>query len=111
MDDPISRQVLKRAMYHEAFEVVSEMQKWDGGCWIRYELVEKIVDSMPSVQPKQKTGRWIYGQDELFVSCSECGMETTRNEIRGIALFGKDEPKFCPNCGAKMERENSKSNE
>lgn len=58
-----------------------------------------------------KHGKWIYGQDEIFVSCSECGMETTRNEIRGIALFGKDEPKFCPNCGAKMERENSKSNE
>lgn len=65
---------------------------------------ERIIKELPSIQPKQKTGRWIYGQDELFVSCSECGMETTRNEIRGIALFGKDEPKFCPNCGAKMEK-------
>lgn len=92
-DDLISRQVLKQAMYHEAFEVDSELQKWDGGCWIRYKLFEKTVDSMPSVQPKQKTGQWISNRHTDTVLCSECKK-----------CYG-DVSKFCPNCGAKLESE------
>ena len=49
-----------------------------------------------------KRGRWKMGMDERFVECSECGLMTTRNELRGIAVFGKNEPNFCPNCGADM---------
>ena len=90
--DCINRQALKQAMYHEAFEVDSDMQKWDGGCWIRYRLFEKIVDIMPSVQPEQKTARWLINSDGYYPYCSAC----------------KEEPKnrtmtdFCPKCGAKM---------
>lgn len=91
-NDLISRQVLKQAMYHEAFEVDSEMQKWDKGCWIRYKLVEKIVDSMPSVQPEQKTRRWIDMDDHVMCSCC------------GATHYGADK-NYCPNCGAKMESE------
>lgn len=90
-DDLISRQVLKQTMYHEAFEVDSEMQKWDGGCWIRYKLLEKIVDSMPSVQPEQKTGQWIPNKHTDTVLCGQCGK-----------CYG-DEHRYCPHCGAKME--------
>ena len=32
---------LSAKMYHEAFETDSDMQRWDGGCWIRYKLFEK----------------------------------------------------------------------
>lgn len=32
-------------MYHEAFEVDTDMQKWDGGCWIRYKMFENCVES------------------------------------------------------------------
>lgn len=88
-DNLISRQALKQAMYHEAFEVDSDMQKWDGGCWIRYKLFEKIVDIIPSVPPVQKTGRWI---DD---NCSECGQYVYHGDARN----------YCPNCGAKMESE------
>ena len=49
-----------------------------------------------------KRGRWEMGKDERFVECSECGLMTTRNELRGLAVFGKNEPNFCPNCGAEM---------
>ena len=91
MDDLISRQTLKQTMYHEAFEIDTEMQKWDGGCWIRYKLFEKIVDIIPSVQPEQKTGQWISNRHTDTVLCSECKK-----------CYG-DEFKFCPNCGAKME--------
>lgn len=47
---------LSDMMYHEAFETDSDMQKWDGGCWIRYKLFEKcrdkvtIVDAVPVVR-------------------------------------------------------------
>lgn len=37
-------------MYHEAFETDSDEQRWDGGCWIRYKMFERIVESMPSAK-------------------------------------------------------------
>lgn len=94
MNDMISRQTAIDAVSKSCFELRGVFEE------CKSELL-----ALPSAQPERKTGRWIYGQDELFVSCSECGMETTRNELKGIALFGEDEPKFCPNCGAKMEGE------
>ena len=98
-NDSISRQALRQGMYHEAFEVDSDMQKWDGGCWIRYKLFEKIIDIMPSAQPEQKTGRWEH-DGGYFANrwiCSQCGYKF---------YFEKSEAKYCPNCGAKMESDN-----
>lgn len=51
MSDLIDRQALRAAMYHEAMEKFSYDQKWDSGCWIRYKMFERVVDSMPSAQP------------------------------------------------------------
>ena len=56
MNDLISREDLKRKMYHEAFETDSDLQKWDSGCWIRYKLFECVIDSVPSIE---KVGEWI----------------------------------------------------
>lgn len=92
-DDLISRQALKQAMYSAAFELDSDMQKWDGGCWIRYRLFEKIVDIMPSVQPEQKTGRWIDYCGDLH--CSVCGFRNSDHYCLGEGIA-------CPNCGAFM---------
>lgn len=61
------------------------------------------IKQLPPIQPKR--GRWEMGMDERFVECSECGLMTTRNELRGLAVFGKNEPNFCPNCGADMRGE------
>lgn len=61
----------------------------------------QLIDEQPTVEPEQKKGRWV-AVDRRYVKCSECGLETTKNELRGIALFGKNEPYFCPNCGADM---------
>ena len=65
-----------------------------------YPRVIEALEELPSVQPRK--GKWIEGRDERFVKCSECGMESTKNALMGIALFGEKEPHFCPNCGADM---------
>ena len=44
---------LRRAMYHEAFETDSPMQKWDSGCWIRYKLFERMEEAAPTIIPAE----------------------------------------------------------
>ena len=48
MDDLISRKAMREAMYREAMEKDSDEQKWDGGCWIRYKMFERVIESVPS---------------------------------------------------------------
>lgn len=59
--------------------------------------LDKIIEKLPSVTPKQRTGHWIREfndiEGEVRFTCSSCGE---------FQLFGTD---FCPNCGAKMEGE------
>ena len=40
---------LRAAMYHEAFEEDSDLQKWEGGCWIRYKMFENVLDSILTI--------------------------------------------------------------
>lgn len=49
MSDLIDREALRAAMYEAAFETDSDETKWDSGCWIRYKMFERIVESLPSV--------------------------------------------------------------
>ena len=47
------------------------------------------LNALPSVTPKEKTGKWIIMSSEIC-KCSKC------------ELFSDKVTKFCPNCGAKM---------
>ena len=99
MSDLISRQALRDAMYHEAFETDTEMQRWDSGCWIRYKLFENVIDNLPSAERK---GEWIRNIDSLTGTvqkpyCSVCGKTAIEN--RGLYCIITN---FCPNCGAYM---------
>lgn len=47
----IDADALRQAMYHEAFETDSPMQKWDSGCWIRYKMFEQMEESAPTIIP------------------------------------------------------------
>lgn len=51
----IDADALRAKMYHDAFEEDSEEQKWDDGCWIRYKMFERNIDSMPAAD----IPRWI----------------------------------------------------
>jgi len=56
------------------------------------------IESLPSVTPKRKTGKWIHSDfSHEFLHCSQCG--------RGRHFCSN----FCPNCGADMrQKEESK---
>ena len=78
MSDLISRQALRDAMYHEAFETDTEMQRWDSGCWIRYKLFENIIDNLPSAEPKWNNHTVACLLAELFedsCACNYCGID------------------------------------
>ena len=87
MSDLISRQALRDAMYHEAFETDTEMQRWDSGCWIRYKLFENVIDNLPPAE--RKRGEWIY-KSMKGQFCSVCDMQSVWKY------------NYCPNCGADM---------
>lgn len=53
--DLIDIDALNDAMYHEAFETDSDMQRWDSGCWIRYKMFEKHRDLAPVVIPAERS--------------------------------------------------------
>ena len=41
---------LESEMYHNAFEIDTDLQKWDSGCWIRYKMFENVVEEQPTVK-------------------------------------------------------------
>lgn len=82
------------------------------------EVIDGKVTDLPSVQPKQRVGRWIghkvYKQsreqkvESVVYTCSptesiEC--DQCRSLFLGEILVRRN---YCPNCGAKMEVEDGK---
>lgn len=76
----------------------------------------KVIDflnSLPSVTPKEKTGKWIKTQsgDDMFpeiIVCSKCNNENSHLDFNEHSepigkVFIKS--KYCPNCGARMVSE------
>lgn len=94
MDDLISRQT---AIYNLA-NIAKNCAKSDKQKALMGRCIY-MIENMPSVFPEQKTGRWVLNKHTDTVLCSQCGK-----------CYG-DEYNYCPNCGTRMERENSKSNE
>ena len=91
--DYISREKLRHAMYHEAFETDTELQKWESGCWIRYRLFTDVLDALPAADVEErKTGKWeiIDEVEPRRYGCSNCKRMVWHIE------------NFCPNCGAEL---------
>lgn len=90
----IDADLLKERMYHEAFEKTTDLQRWDSGCWIRYKMFEKVIESIPTVDVvPHKKAKWIFadGEEPRFYECSRC-MNMSKHTYR-----------YCPCCGAQMD--------
>jgi len=88
MSDLISRQALRDAMYHEAFETDTEMQRWDSGCWIRYKLFENILEQQLTVD----IPHWIPCSERLPEAPTFCIVTTdgSYNDVIDIAMYMSD---------------------
>jgi len=97
-DDMISRNTIYEYYSRECVGHCSSCDYWD-------EKTDKcgLIDKLPAVQPKQKTGRWIYTNTiggMRYYGCTICTNQekdciADENEIQWY--------NYCPNCGAKME--------
>lgn len=111
-DDLISRQAAIDYLLDALYDL-------DEADYVDKEFIEEELKRVPSVQPKQKTGQWIYKERNILINtgrvysgedgtaiqekrwlntkkpyCSECGWyENSEYEATP----------YCPNCGAKME--------
>ena len=97
----IDADALERAMYEEAFEKDSDMQRWDSGCWIRYKLYERVLDAQPIIDAEPVThGRWLKSMesDDKGASCSVCKITFGISDFELLENF-----QYCPCCGARMD--------
>lgn len=86
MDDLISRQAAIDYLLDDLYDLE------DTDC-VDKEFIEEGLKRVPSVQPEQKTGEWVYGEFDI-PHCSICGHDVMPNMVSP----------YCPNCGAKMEK-------
>ena len=65
------------------------------------EKVIEMLNELPPVNPKVKTGKWLHCNDDRndWSECSECGYGD-----EGEVKFGEETP-YCPHCGSKNESE------
>ncbi len=68
-----------------------------------YNVAEEALKKLPSIQSKHKTGQWIPSDSELEIKCSKCGKDFSEYVYSTDYIFLAEYPKFCPNCGVKME--------
>lgn len=92
----INKEELNGAMYREAFQKDSNLQKWDSGCWIRYKLFEKVLESIPTVDAVE------------VVRCKDCKYFRKSQPLNVCTKFepmlAPDEDDFC-SCGVRKETE------
>lgn len=61
-----------------------------------------VIDDAPTIDAQPvKRGEW--ERTDMFVKCSECGVELLDDAFFGIHVFDDGYMPYCPNCGAKMK--------
>lgn len=106
MDDLISRQAAIDHLQHRLMETaINNVGVVDDVDYVYEDLsdnrIEAWIDELPSVQPEQKTGRWIDRYHNGNWYCSNCGAVVEKDEQDNHNWY------FCYHCGAKMESEES----
>jgi hypothetical protein len=71
--------------------------------------VESYMSVIPSVTPTRKKGKWVDikkdGNRIYRCRCSECGKNPIEYTYGYEDWWFEELPKFCPDCGIKMENE------
>lgn len=66
---------------------------------IGFKEITKVIDESPTVDAQPvRHGTWRHY--ERMLTCSECG---TVFDDDIMEYFGEEVPKYCPECGAKMD--------
>lgn len=96
MDDLISRQAAIECLIDALYDL-------DEADYVDKTFIEEELKKVPSVQPEQKTGRWIEIETDNYDTwrCSECDEYFCLYE----GTPQDNEYYYCPNCGAKMRME------
>ena len=66
-------------------------------------MVRILLNTLPSAESERKTGQWISSDSELEIKCNKCGKDFSEYVYSTDYIFLAEYPKFCPNCGVKME--------
>lgn len=68
------------------------------------EIIDNACNRILEQEPK--TGRWVKKENDIcwWYVCSECGQEPLKNKWNYDELS-----RYCPNCGAKMESEETET--
>ena len=98
-EDVISRQVV--------LDMLEDINAETEGVGFYYEHYVEYIKKLPPVKPQPKTGHWIeiakYSDGNHKIECSECKSHIfDRGHANSFNV--KNKYKYCPNCGAKMER-------
>ena len=79
----------------DADELIYGLKKEFGQFAMTYILA--FIKAQPTVDPV-KHGHWVFVNDMVsYIKCSECGDD--------ICWVNTKRPKYCPNCGARMDGE------
>lgn len=90
-DDLISRQAALDYLIDALYDL-------DEADYVDNTFIEEELQKVPAIYSEQKTGRWLINSDGYYPYCSIC-----KNEPQGRIMTD-----YCPNCGAKMKREETK---
>lgn len=117
--DELEREMCRKCIDTDE-EVDKGRAKWNSGLWVRYKVFEDTITLAPRVDAEPiRHGKWkikairrfefLYettGYEPLY-QCSECGrvMESYLRLDKPIMPEDADFPRYCPNCGARMDEE------
>ena len=58
--------------------------------------IKGIVDSMPTIEPERKKGKWLDTIEDGWWQCSNCEVYWQKTIVESCNII------YCPNCGVKM---------
>ena len=106
-EDAVSRKAVYDAMVEKGQR--SRRYKLDEIWELNGTEIREALDTVPSVTPEQKRGKWnayYHGINEtpsFTYSCNQCGYSAPYGLYGG--KYSQKEWNFCPNCGANMKGE------